>query len=249
MPKGARTAKIVGLTLVTESIALTILLAAAFGGLNYVYTSTRGVSAIALRPHPLMWVMIAVPLAFFLAILTCNAIVERLTGAHSHKLPRWLRIGACAIASIFLLVAVFNLPYHVRIAPTAIYDQRPGDWKEQEYRYTQVTAVLLAHYYVPPSRHSRGGPSAHRGLFVRLQDGSTWSLMNTLIHPDAETIGAAASYIAERSGTGILYPDDVIGMPSAEERSADARLRLVGFAVLLLALLVYGRAVTRRRRK
>jgi hypothetical protein len=218
----------------------------AFDRLNLFYANAQGGSILLLRPHLLIWLFIAGPIAVFLSLLLYNPIIKRLQGQPpprlsvdytlaSWPLPSSLRIGAIAIAGFFFVIASLNVPYHIRLTDSALFLSEPGDWAEHEWPFRLIKEVSLAYHYDSGTKYSPAGPSSARALFVKHQNGTVWSPAYSILDRKPQVDYDLAHLVSRYSGLDVQFPDPVIGQPLEKvQRTGERRAMVVSLILLLL---------------
>jgi hypothetical protein len=214
--------------------------------LNLLYANAQGGSILLLRPHPLIWFFMAVPIALFLSILLYDPIVERFKGEppprlsvsyifSSVKLPPFIRIGAIAIAGFFIVIALSNVPYHIRLTDSALFLCEPGDWTEHEWPFRAIKEISLAHYYDSGTKYIAAGPSTARALFLKHHNGKVWTPAYSILDAKPQVNYELARLVSHHAGVEVQFPDRVVGQPSEEaRRNGERQVVILSLTLMLL---------------
>lgn len=217
----------------------------AFDRLSLFFANAQGGSILLLRPHLLIWFFIAGAIALPLSLLLWDPIIERLKGNppprfsfdysfSSMPLPPCIRIGAIAIAGFFFVIALLNIPYHIRLTDSALLLCEPGDWTERELPFQSIEDVSLAHYYDSGTKYTRAGTSAARAVYVRYHRGKVWTPVNSILDAKPRVHYELARLVARHAGVDIQFPDLVVGQPSEEGQRIRLRRAIVSLVVFCL---------------
>lgn len=255
-----RAVTIASFSILAGAILGTLIGGFAFDRLNLFYANSQGGSILLLRPHLLIWFILNVPIAVSLSLLTYDPIVAHLKGQppprfsmdyliHSMPFPRFMRIGAIAIAGLFLVMGLITVPYHVRLTESALFLCEPGEWSEHEIPFRTVKEVSLAQYYMSSSKYSKGGPSVSRAVFVTAQNGAVWTPAQSLLAVSPHVSRELALIVSRKAGVEVEFPDRVVGQPSEKDQRARDREFFIFSSVLSLLALTIPYAIARWRKR
>ncbi len=163
--------------------------------------------------------------------------------------PPWIKRG---IAALIVLVSVLALAWtrgYAQLTGSEIVEQETFAWNPTVHPYSDISALMLARYWVYPSR-GRGYPSRGRAVFVVFKDGTRWSLRSIGLQGDAAVNLQVVRHLAAQTRLFIEYPEEALGAPGKFRSPAPA---LVVFTLLLAALCaagwILGKHARRPRRK
>jgi hypothetical protein len=211
---------------------------------NALYVRSNGYALIVLRRPATDGFLVALPIAMLTALLFHVRGIG--PGPRVRKPPPpWIKRGIAALIALGSVGAVAWARGYVQFTGSAIVEQETFAWSRTVRPYSDISELILAHYWIYRSR-GRGYPSRGRAVFVVFKDGTRWSLGNIGLQRDAAVNLQVVRHLAAQTRLLIEYREEAVGVPRKPRSPVPA---LVAVALLAAALFAAGMILRKRARR